>query len=99
MNKESMSFEEAKKLSVKKWKSIKSKILSIFNSLTDDCGFCERIDILYPNSEYARECPQCEAKKPCCNDISPIDDALCDAIEHTETLIEKIEALKEKNKQ
>jgi len=98
MNEQVMSFEQAKKLSLKKWKNIKSRMFNLFNSLSDDCGFCKRIDILYPNSDYARECPKCEAKKACRDDIYPIDDALCDAIKHTETLIEKIEALKERKK-
>ena len=96
MNRDITSFEEAKKLSLKKWKTIKSRMLNLFNSLSDDCGFCERIDILYPQSEYGKECPKCEAKIPCRDSIYPIDDALSDAIKYTEILIQEIEALKEK---
>jgi len=99
MTMDSISFEEAKKLSVKKWQNIRRRILNIWSSLGDDCGFCKRIDVLYPNSDYAKECPKCEAKIPCRDDIYPIDDALSDAIKHTKTLIKKIEALKERKKQ
>ena len=96
MNRDITSFEEAKKLSLKKWKTIKSRMLNLFNSLGDDCGFCERIDSLYPQSEYVRECPKCEAKIPCRDSIYPIDDALMEAQDFTTLLIKKIEALKEK---
>ena len=95
MNRDIISFEEAKKLSLKKWKTIKSRISNIWYSLGDDCGFCERIDLLYPNYDD-RKCQKCEAQKPCRDDIYPINDALADAINFTETLIKKIEALKEK---
>jgi len=96
MNRDITSFEEAKKLSLKKWKTIKSRIIDITCALSDDCGFCIRIDQLYPQSEYARECPKCEAKNLCNACIFPIDDALTEAENLTRLLIKKIEALKEK---
>ena len=95
MNRDITSFEEAKKLSLKKWKNIRNRIVDLANALADDCGFCQRNDLLYPNYDY-RECKNCEAKNLCNNEIFPIDNALIEAHEWTELLIKKIEALKEK---
>ena len=95
MNRDIISFEEAKKLSLKKWKTIKTKIGNIINSLGDDCGFCERIDDLYPEGNV-KNCEKCEAQKLCNNDIFPIDNGLIEAYEWTKHLINNIEALKEK---
>ena len=95
LNRDIISFDEAKKLSLKKWNTIKTKIGNILNSLADDCGFCERNDLLYPNYDY-RECKNCEAKNLCINDIFPIDNGLIEAYEWTKHLINNIEALKEK---
>ena len=97
MNRDIISFEGAKKLSLKKWKTIRTKIWNIINSLGNDCGFCERNDLLYPNYDY-RECENCEARKLCDNSIFPIDDALTEAEELTTLLIKDIEALKEKKR-
>mgnify|MGYP001167095793 CR=1 FL=1 len=95
MNRDIISFEEAKKRSLKKWKTIKTKIGNIINSLGDDCGFCERIDDLYPKGGI-KNCKKCEAQKLCNDAIFPIDEALIEAHESTRLLIKKIEALKEK---
>ena len=95
MNRDIISFEEAKKLSLKKWKTIGTKIFNIIMSLGNDCGFCQRNDLLYPSYDY-RACKNCEAKKLCNDAIFPIDNGLIEAHEWTKQLINDIEALKEK---
>jgi len=94
MNEEVMSFEKAKKLSLKKWNNIKKRIINVACALGDDCGFCKRDHQLAPDCD--QQCKKCEARSLCSNNIHPIEDALFEAEEQTTNLIKAIEKLETK---